>query len=71
MPFAEDVTFEGPLMPKLAGRQLVLGFLARILPMVKDIRLKQHTLLREITLQRSSIWKHCQAWIMYSIRFKS
>ena len=40
--FAEDITFEGPRMPKLAGRQMVLGFLSHILPMVKGIQLKQH-----------------------------
>jgi hypothetical protein len=40
--FAEDVTFEGPRMPKLAGRATVLGFLAHILPMVRGIQLKQH-----------------------------
>ena len=40
--FAEDVTFEGPRMPKLAGRPMVLGFLTHILPMVKGIQLKQH-----------------------------
>ncbi len=40
--FAEDVTFEGPRMPKLTGRATVLGFLAHILPMVRGIQLKQH-----------------------------
>ncbi|SDF88777.1 nuclear transport factor 2 family protein [Terriglobus roseus] len=40
--FADDVTFEGPRMPKLQGRQMVLGFLSSILPMVKGIELKQH-----------------------------
>ena len=40
--FAEDVTFEGPRMPKLAGRQTILGFITSILPMVKGIKLKQH-----------------------------
>src|SRR5882757_8202293 len=39
---AEDVVFEGPRMPTLAGRQTVLGFLASILPTVKGIELKQH-----------------------------
>ena len=39
---AEDVTFEGPRMPKLTGRQTVLGFLTSILPMVKSVQLKQH-----------------------------
>ena len=40
--FAEDVTFEGPGMPKLAGRETVIGFLAHILPLVNGIQLKQH-----------------------------
>ena len=40
--FAEDVTFEGPRMPKLTGRPTVFGFLTNILPMVKGIQLKQH-----------------------------
>jgi len=40
--FAEDVTFEGPRMPKLTGRATVLGFLTQILPMVRGIELKQH-----------------------------
>jgi hypothetical protein len=42
VPFAEDVTFEGPRMPKLTGRPAVIGFLTHILPMVKGIQLKQH-----------------------------
>jgi hypothetical protein len=42
VPFAEDVTFEGPRMPKLTGRPTVFGFLTHILPMVKGIQLKQH-----------------------------
>jgi hypothetical protein len=29
-------------MPKLTGRQTIIGFLINILPMVKGIRLKQH-----------------------------
>ena len=40
--FAEDATFEGPRMPKLRGRQIILGFLSSILPMVKGIELRQH-----------------------------
>ena len=42
VPFAEDVTFEGPRMPKLTGRATLLGFLTQILPMVKGIQVKQH-----------------------------
>src|SRR3954452_6990689 len=42
VPFAEDVTFEGPRMPKLTGRPTILGFLTSVLPMVKSIQLKQH-----------------------------
>jgi len=40
---ADNVTFEGPRMPRLTGRQSVLGFLQKImLPAVKNIRVKQH-----------------------------
>lgn len=40
---AENVTFEGPRMPRLNGRQAVLGFLQKImLPAVKSIQVKQH-----------------------------
>lgn len=42
VPLADDVTFEGPLVPKLAGRQTVKAFLASILPMVKGTQVKQH-----------------------------
>lgn len=40
---ADDVTFEGPRMPRLTGRKPVLGFLQTIMfPAVKDVRVKQH-----------------------------
>lgn len=42
VPFAADVTFEGPLMPRLTDRPSVLGFLKAILPMVKGVDIKQH-----------------------------
>lgn len=42
VPLAEDVTFEGPRMPKLTGRQTIMGFLASIVPAVKGIQVKQH-----------------------------
>ena len=42
VPLAEDVTFEGPRMPKLTGRQTITGFLASIVPAVKRIHVKQH-----------------------------
>ena len=42
VPLAENVTFEGPLVGTLAGRQAVKGFLASILPMVKGVHVKQH-----------------------------
>ena len=42
VPLAEDATFEGPLVPKLAGRQTIKGFLASILPIVRGIQVKQH-----------------------------
>lgn len=41
--FADDATFEGPRMPKLSGRNSLLGFLQKImLPAVKNIQVKQH-----------------------------
>jgi len=40
--FTENVTFEGPLVGTLIGRQTVKGFLASILPMVKGVHVKQH-----------------------------
>lgn len=42
MPFAADVTFEGPRVPPLAGRDAVVGFLTMILPAIRDIRIRQH-----------------------------
>lgn len=42
VPLAEDATFEGPLVPKLTGRQTIKGFLASILQMVKGVQVKQH-----------------------------
>ena len=47
VPLAEDVTFEGPLMPKLSGRRTVLGFLNMILPSVKNVLGKQHIVEEE------------------------
>jgi hypothetical protein len=42
VPFAANISFEGPLMPKLTGRDTILGFLNSILPMIKGIQVKQH-----------------------------
>lgn len=42
VPLAEGATFEGPLVPKLAGRERIKGFLTSILPMVKGAQVKQH-----------------------------
>lgn len=42
VPFAADITFEGPRVPLLAGREAVVGFLKMILPAIKDIQIKQH-----------------------------
>ena len=42
VPFAPDITFAGPLMPKLAGRETIVGFLTNILPFIKGIEIKQH-----------------------------
>jgi SnoaL-like domain len=42
VPFAANISFEGPLMPKLTGRDTILDFLNSILPMIKGIHVKQH-----------------------------
>ena len=42
VPFAEDVTLEGPRMPKLMGRATIQGFLTQIIPEVRSIPWKQH-----------------------------
>lgn len=42
VPFAPDITFEGPLMPKLSGRETIVGFLTSILPLIRSIKIKQH-----------------------------
>src|SRR5215469_229329 len=42
VPFAADVTFEGPRVPPLIGQQRVVGFLTSILPLVKLIEIQQH-----------------------------
>ena len=42
VPFAPGITFEGPLVPKLAGRETIVGFLTSILPFIKGIEIKQH-----------------------------
>ena len=42
VPFAADITFNGPRVPPLAGRDVVVGFLNMILPAIKDIQIKQH-----------------------------
>ena len=42
VPFAPDITFEGPLVPKLVGREVVVGFLTSIFPFIKGIEIKQH-----------------------------
>src|SRR6202167_2631410 len=42
VPFAPDIPFEGPLMPKLAGRETIVGFLTSIFPFIKGIEIKQH-----------------------------
>jgi len=42
VPFAADITFEGPRVPKLIGRQSVVGFLTSIMPLLKRIEIKQH-----------------------------
>jgi hypothetical protein len=42
VPFAVDVTFEGPRVPPLAGRKAVVGFLTMILPSITSVRIGEH-----------------------------
>jgi SnoaL-like domain len=42
VPFAPGVTFEGPRMPKLEGREAIIGFLTSILPFIRGIEIRQH-----------------------------
>ena len=42
VPFATNITFEGPRVGKLIGRNSVVGFLTSILPAVKSVQIKQH-----------------------------
>jgi hypothetical protein len=42
LPLAPDVVFEGPLSPdKLHGAKSVIEFLSGILPIIKDVRIRQ------------------------------
>ena len=42
IPFAADITFEGPRVGKLIGRDAVVRFLTSILPAIKSVQIKQH-----------------------------
>jgi hypothetical protein len=42
VPFAPGITFAGPLLPKLAGRETIVAFLNSIFPFIKGIEIKQH-----------------------------
>jgi hypothetical protein len=42
VPFAPDVTFEGPLTAKITGESAVREFLSSMFPVVRDIRIRGH-----------------------------
>jgi SnoaL-like domain len=42
VPFAPDVTFEGPLSAKISGVDAVQEFLTGMFPVIRDIRIKRH-----------------------------
>jgi catechol 2,3-dioxygenase-like lactoylglutathione lyase family enzyme len=42
IPFADDVTFESPLSPRVQGARLVTDFLRGVLPIVTNIRVHSH-----------------------------
>jgi hypothetical protein len=66
IPFAANITFEGPRVGKLIGRNAVVGFLTSILPVIKSVGLSG-ILSREILSQRSLRWRQSLAWIRSSI----
>jgi len=41
VPFAAEITFEAPRVPKLIGRQSVVGFLTNIMPLLKRIETRR------------------------------
>ena len=58
VPFAPDITFEGPRVPKLMGRERVVGFLTSILPLVRRIHIQQHLVEGEFvaTMDPDASW---------------
>jgi len=42
VPLAPDVTFEGPLTPKITGENAVRDFLNSLFPVIRDTRIKRH-----------------------------
>jgi len=42
IPFATDVVFEEPLTPTIFGRDAVLEYLPKVLPLVSGVRIKKH-----------------------------
>jgi catechol 2,3-dioxygenase-like lactoylglutathione lyase family enzyme len=42
IPFADDVTFESPLSPRVQGARLVTDFLRGVFPIVNNIRIHSH-----------------------------
>ena len=67
VPFAPGITFEGPLMPKLAGRETIVGFLTSILPFIRGIEIKQHIVDDHPTRTRkfwcAQAWMSALAWM--------
>ena len=57
-PFAVNITFEGPRVGKLVGRDAVVGFLTSILPVVKSVQIKQHIVEGDFCL-----FRRCEWWI--------
>ena len=42
VPFADDVTIEGPLSSPVSGRQVVVEFLAGVFPIVNGVQIRHH-----------------------------
>jgi catechol 2,3-dioxygenase-like lactoylglutathione lyase family enzyme len=52
VPFAEDVTFESPLAPRVTGRAAVLAALRGILPAVQGVTVRDHIAQGEFVASR-------------------
>ena len=65
VPLAAEITFEGPRVPKLIGRQSVIGFLTSIMPLLLRVQIK--SLWAENSSPLCLTWKPSMEQIRLSI----